>query len=84
MASPALNHFEIEQLKANILADSHDSPVSATDVLQAFASADNANSLSVPISEGLKPARGAMIAIGVEAAAAFGIYAVWQLWHILR
>ncbi len=84
MASPALKHLEVAQLRADILANAQDSSVSATDVLEAFASADSADPLFVPTSEGRKPAKGAMIAIGVEAATAFSIYAVWQLWHLVR
>ncbi|MGA9673450.1 MAG: hypothetical protein WBQ94_29940 [Terracidiphilus sp.] len=86
MASRALNHFEVEELKANILAaDAQDTPVPAATVFRAFVSAGNPDSLPVPTSEGLKPSKGAMIAIGVEAGAALCFYGVWQLFtHILR
>jgi len=85
MASPSLNHFEVEQLKADIVAAAQDNPVPATEVFKAFASTDSVDHpLSIPSSEGRKPAKGAMIAIAVEAAAVLCIYAVWQLWHLLR
>jgi hypothetical protein len=84
MASHALNHFEVEALRANILEDSQDIPVPASTLYEAFASTDNADPLSIPVSEGLKGATGAMMAIGIEAAAAFCIYGAWQIWHVIR
>jgi hypothetical protein len=84
MASPALNHFEVEQLKANLLAKAQDTPVPASAVFKAFASTHNADSVPIPTCEGLKGAKGAMVAIGIEAAAAFCLYAVWLLWHFVR
>jgi hypothetical protein len=84
MASPALNHFEIEALKASILADAEDTPIPASAVFNAFASTQVADPLSIPTSEGRKGAKGAMMAIGIEAAAAFSLYAVYLLWHALR
>jgi hypothetical protein len=83
MASHAFNHFEVEALKSNI-ADAQDCPIPASAVFQAFASTDNADLLSISTSEGRKGAKGAMMAIGIEAAAALCIYGVWQLWHIVH
>lgn len=84
MASPALNHFEVEELKASILSEPHVGPVLATSVCEAFAPTQDSDSLSVPTSAGLKGAKGAMWAFGIEAAVALCFYGIWQLWHILR
>ena len=84
MASHAFNHFEVEALRANILADAPETPVPASTLYEAFGSTDNADPLSIPVSAGLKGATGAMMAIGIEVAAALCIYAVWQVWHIIR
>jgi hypothetical protein len=84
MASHAFNHFEVEALRANILADAPETPVPASTLYEAFASTDNADSLSVSTADGLKGATGAMMAIGIEAAAACCIYGVWQIWHVIR
>jgi hypothetical protein len=84
MASHAFSHFEVEALRANILADAPDTPVPASAVFNAFASAHDADSLSISTSEGRRGAKGAMMAIGIEAAAAFSIYGVYLLWHVIR
>jgi len=43
-----------------------------------------ADGLYISTAQGLKGAKAAMMAIGLEAAAAFFLYAVWQAWRILR
>jgi hypothetical protein len=84
MGSPALNYFQVEELKASILTDAHVGPVLVSSVSEVFASPKEVQALPVPTSEGLKGARAAMVAIGLEAVAGLGLYGVWQVWHILR
>ena len=43
-----------------------------------------ANSLHLPHEKGLKAAKGALMAISMEAAAAFCLIGVWQVWRLLR
>jgi hypothetical protein len=38
----------------------------------------------VSVAAGFKGAKAAMVAIGLEAAAAACIYGIWQVWQILR
>jgi len=38
----------------------------------------------VSTSVGLKGAKAAMVAIGLEAAGVLCLYGVWQVWHIVR
>jgi len=40
--------------------------------------------LYVSRAEGLCGAKGALTAVGMEAATAFCLYGVWQVWHLLR
>jgi hypothetical protein len=38
----------------------------------------------ISVAAGFKGAKAAMVAIGLEAAAAVCIYGIWQVWQILR
>jgi hypothetical protein len=38
----------------------------------------------ISVAAGFKGAKAAMVAIGLEAAAAACIYGIWQVWQILR
>jgi hypothetical protein len=43
---------------------------------------DDADFLSVPTSEGLKGAKGALMAMGIEVASVLCFYGIWKLWSM--
>jgi hypothetical protein len=56
----------------------------ASFVCEAPAFVEEKDGLYIPTAKGLSGARGAMMAIGIEGAAALGLYGMWQLWHLFR
>jgi hypothetical protein len=82
MASRSLNYLEAEAYEASSLTDAYARTTSARFVHDAFSFDDNADFLAVPTSEGLKGAKGAMMAIGLEAASVLCAYGIWHLWHV--
>jgi len=90
MASPALKLTDVEALrapqspKACSLSDLASLVREEAARAKEAALAKEADGLYVSTSEGLKGARGAMMAIGLEAVAALIFYGIWQAWHALR
>lgn len=84
MASPALKLTEVEELRVPATTDACSLPELASPVREDSAFTKEADGLYISTSQGLKGAKGAMMAIGLEAAAAFVLYAIWQAWHALR
>jgi hypothetical protein len=83
VASHALNHTDIQAhefpMKTNFRSLSE--WASSLSAAPSFTEEMDGRGISVA---GFKGAKAAMVAIGLEAAAAACIYGIWQVWQILR
>ena len=84
MATQVLKQAEVEEFRASITTDACSLPELASFLCEDSAFTREADGLYISTAEGLKGAKAAMMAIGLEAAAAFFLYAIWQVWRILR
>ncbi len=84
MATQVLKQAEVEEFRASITTDACSLPELASSLCEDSAFTREADGLYISTAEGLKGAKAAMMAIGLEAAAAFFLYAIWQVWRILR
>ena len=84
MASQILQEFEIESFHASALADTYAAPLWAPSDGEADAFYEEADGLYVSRADSFRCAKGLMVALGLEAAAALCFYGLWHLWHILR
>jgi hypothetical protein len=66
------------------LADFCPGSGAASFVCEAPAFVEEKGDLYISTAKGLCGARGAMMALGIEGAAALGFYGVWQLWRLFR
>jgi hypothetical protein len=78
-----LNALEVDLLQA-AAADVRVPHLSARSVREAPEAAEDIDRLYDSSAEGVHCARGVLTIIGLEAAAAFGFYGIWQLWHLVR
>lgn len=84
MVSQALKQTEVEAFSTSIATDACSLPELVSSAPEDSAFAREADGLYISTAQGLKGAKGAMMAIGLEAAAAIFLYALWQAWHTLR
>ena len=84
MATQVLKQAEVEEFRASITTDACSLPELVSSLCEDSAFTREADGLYISTAEGLKGAKAAMMAIGLEAAAAFFLYAIWQVWRILR
>jgi hypothetical protein len=84
MASPALNHFGTEALKASVFTNAHADAAAEPSVRQIREFAEEEDSHYPLAAECPKFVQGALVAFGMEVVAAILLYGIWQLWHILR
>jgi len=84
LASHALDEFEVIEFRSPIGTDAslHGTPASA--LAAGSKLAREADIRTESKSEGIRCIRGSLIALGLEAAMAFCVYGIWQIWHILR
>jgi hypothetical protein len=84
MASPAIQHAEFQRREFSVIPDFHLLSELQSSLGNAIVSNTVAETSPIPTPNGLKGAKSAMVAIGLEAATALCVYGVWQAWHILR
>jgi uncharacterized protein YfaA (DUF2138 family) len=84
MASPAIKHTEIRRGEFSFTPNFRSLPELAASLGAVPAGGKRADGRGVLTAVGLKGAKSAMVAIGLEAAAALCVYGIWQAWHILR
>ena len=84
MARSALKQTQVESLEISRVPDSCSLSEFVSPMFEAPAFTKAPGGLSISTASGLKGARGFMMAIGLEAAAALVIYAIWLAWHVLR
>ena len=89
VASPAFKHTDLEALEFP-LQTSFRSITELTDSLRkapAFYTEADEQDISrqgISAATGLKGAKAAMMAVGLEVAAATFVYGMWLVWHLLR
>jgi hypothetical protein len=84
MSSSALNLPEVEAFGGALIADTDAGTKEVSSEREAPAFAIQGDRLYVSRAEGLRGAKGAMTAVGLEVAASFCFYGIWQLWHLSR
>jgi hypothetical protein len=84
MASPALNQFEVEGFDASVFSGANIGARAAALEGESPDFIKRRGALYLKPGVGVRGAKGALTALGLEAAAAFCLYGVWQLWHLLR
>jgi hypothetical protein len=84
MASPAFKRTAVPAFEPLIASDRRSLSESASSLDKSPVINSEADVPYVETSKGLQAAKGAMVAIGLEAAAALLLYGIWQAWHVLR
>ncbi len=84
VASRVLKRTEVEAFRASITTDASSLVELTSSAREKSAFTREADGLYISTAQGLKGAKGAMVAIGLEAAAAIFLYAIWLAWHALR
>lgn len=84
MASPALNQPEFQPFEPSITTDFHSLSDMASSLDEAPFITKEADHLSISPADGLKGAKAAAMAIGLEAVVALCLYGMWLIWHALR
>ncbi len=79
MASRTLNMSEVEAFDDALITDTAAGPEGVPFECEAPAFTIQGDCLYVSRAEGLRGAKGAMTAVGLEVAAAFCLYGIWQL-----
>ena len=84
MASPARNQTEFQAFEPSITTDFCSLSEMASSLDEAPFITKEADHLSISPADGLKGAKGAAMAIGLEAVAALCFYGMWLIWHAFR
>jgi hypothetical protein len=84
MASPAVNHAEFHPREYSFTPNFRSLSELAASLGPAPAREKRQGRVKVSTSLGLKGAKAAMVAIGLEAAGVLCLYGIWQVWHIVR
>jgi hypothetical protein len=84
MASPAIQHAQTQRRELSFTPNFRPLSELAASFGQVPASDKREVGPGVSISVGLKGAKAAIVAIGLEAAGVLCVYGIWQAWHILR
>ena len=84
MASGVLHQTEVEAFGVSMPTDSCSLAKLGSSRSEDSAFTSDEDGLYISTAEGLKGAKAALMAIGLEAAAAFFLYGIWQAWRILR
>lgn len=84
MTTSTLNLSEVEAFHGARITDTDAGPEQVPFESEGPAFTIQEYCLYVSRAEALRGAKGALIAVGLEVAAAFCIYGIWQLWHFLR
>jgi hypothetical protein len=84
MASRTLNQFEVGPRSSSLQhTAAYVGPLPASSIYVAPAFTRLGGGLEISRAKALGGAKGAMSAIGFEAAAALCVYSIWFLWHII-
>lgn len=83
LASPALQHAAYKPREFSVTLDFRLLSELQSSLGNANVNKKVADTPAISMPHGLKGPKAAMVAIGLEAAAALCIYGVWQAWHIL-
>jgi hypothetical protein len=84
VASPVLNQPEFQAFEPSITTDFCSLSEMASSLDEAPFINKEADHLSISPADGLKGARAAAMAIGLEAVAVFCLYGMWEIWHTFR
>lgn len=85
MASRAVHHVEVEPVRASVrIRAIYTSPLIATSLDGTPAFAQITDNLNISRVESLRGAKGAMVALGLEAGAALCLFSAWLVLHLLR
>jgi hypothetical protein len=84
MSSRVLDMCEVEAVDGALIGDTDAAPEAAPFECEAPAVTIQGDCLNISRAEGLRGVKGALTAVGLECAAAFCLYGVWQLWHHFR
>ena len=84
MTVQTLSALEMDLSQAATVAEVHGLHISARSGCEAAETADGMDRPYDSPAEGVHCARGILTIIGLEAAAGFGFYGLWQLWHLVR
>jgi hypothetical protein len=84
LASHAFDEFEVIEFRSSMCTDARVHGISVPGVSEGLRPTRETGSRSESKSEGIRCVRGSLFALGFEAAAALGIYGIWEIWHILR
>jgi hypothetical protein len=84
LASHALDEFDVIEFSSSTCTDAFVRAMPAPSVSEGRRLAGEAESRSGTKSEGIRCARGFLIALGFEAAMVFCVYGIWHVWHIVR
>ena len=84
VASPAFRHTDVQALEFPAQTSFRSLAELTASLRKAPAFSEEADGRGVSAATGLKGAKAAMVAVGLEVAAAICVYGIWQVWHILR
>jgi hypothetical protein len=84
MASPALKQTDFQPFEPSITTDFRSLSDLTSSLDEAPFITSKADHQTISTADGLKGARAAMVAIGVEVLAVFCLYGIWQIWHAFR
>jgi hypothetical protein len=84
MASPALKQTDFQPFEPSITTDFRSLSELTCSLDDAPFITSKADHQTISTASGLKGARAAMVAIGVEAGAVLCLYGMWLIWHALR
>jgi len=81
VASPALKLIEVEALRTSGIPNAGSLPDWTPREREAPVFTREADGLYISTADGLRGAKGAMVAIGLEIAAGLAFYSIWQVWQ---
>lgn len=84
MASNALRKVEVESFERFNLIGAFARPLTEASLCDPPAFTQDADGVTVSRRQALGCAKGALLAVGVEAAAALSLFGIWQLLRFLR
>jgi hypothetical protein len=84
MASPALKQTDFQPFEPSITTDFRSLSELTASLDDAPFITGKADHQTIATADGLKGARAAMVAIGVEVFAVLCLYGIWLIWHAFR
>jgi hypothetical protein len=84
LASHVLEEFQVIESPLPIRTDAYVRRLLPSSVREGLRPAAETESRYSSKSEGIRCFRGSLVALGLEAFMALGVYGIWEAWHILR